>query len=75
MVDVEVDDSDALQATDANGVSGGNCDVVEEAEAHGVVGHRVMARRTDQAEGAFDPAVEEGIRGGEAPPDARRAAS
>ncbi len=51
VVDVPVDDRDALGAMGALGVAGGDDGVVEQAEAHGLVGLGVMARRPDGAEG------------------------
>jgi hypothetical protein len=51
VVDVEVDDGDALQAVLGHGVGGADGDVVEEAEAHGPVALGMVARRAHGAEG------------------------
>jgi len=54
MVHVEVDDRDTLQAMSLDGVTGGNTDVVEEAEAHRGRFFAMVAGRTHGTEGVLD---------------------
>ena len=52
MVDVDVDDRNPIEAT-AAGCRGRHGGIVIEAEAHGAVGFRMMARGPDQGERGF----------------------
>ena len=51
VVDVEIDDGDPCQAVRLQGMRGGDGDVVEEAEAHGLVAGGVVAGRAAGDEG------------------------
>ena len=52
VVDVEIEDRDALEAVRLDGVHGADRHVVEDAEAHGAIGRGVMPGRAHGAEGA-----------------------
>ena len=65
VVDVEVDDRDALEAAHVERVARGDGDVVEEAEAHRLVARRVMAGRAHRAERVGDVAVDDRVGGGD----------
>ena len=58
MVHVEIEDGDAVQPVDVQGVRGGARDVVVEAEPHGAVALGVMSRRPHTAEGIVGLAAE-----------------
>jgi len=61
VVDIEIDDGDFLEAMFLLEIFGGDGDVGEKAEAHGMVGLGVMAGRTDGGEGALDGAVHDRV--------------
>ena len=63
VVDVLVEDQDPLAAELADGVVGGQGDVVEQAEAHGPVGLGVVAGRPDQGQGLGRLAADHGLGG------------
>ena len=52
VVDVPIEDRDALEAELGLREAGGDGDVVEEAEAHGLAGECMVARRTHEREAA-----------------------
>ena len=66
VVDVPVDDQDALDAVGSLGVAGGDDDVVEDAEAHAEVGDGMVAGRADVGEDPRRPAGDGGIDRGHA---------
>ena len=61
---VPVDDGDAVDPMPGTEVAGGDGDVVEEAEAHGLVPLGVVSGRPVQAEGVGGGAGGDGIGGG-----------
>jgi hypothetical protein len=52
MVNVPVDDRDPLESENVLGVTRGDGDVVDEAEAHRAIGQRMVARRAHERESA-----------------------
>ena len=70
MVDVPVEDQDALGAAGVERVGGGDGDVVEQAEAHRPVALGVVARRPQGAEGELGLAGEQALGRPAAPPAA-----
>lgn len=63
VVDVPVDDEDAIEFEDIDGDASGDGDVVEEAEAHGAFHHGVVAWGTHEAEGGVVFASEDSLDG------------
>jgi len=63
VVNVEIDNGDFLELIFLLEIFGGDGDVGEEAEAHGVIGLGVMAGGTDGGEGALDGGVHDGVAG------------
>ena len=61
VVDVEIDDGDFLELVFLLEILGGDGDVGEEAEAHGMIGLGVMAGRPDGGKGAVHRAVHDGV--------------
>ena len=62
-MDVKIDDGDFLEVVFLLEIFGGDGDVGEEAETHGMIGLGVMAGRTDGGEGALDGAIDDGVAG------------
>ena len=62
-MDVEVDDGDALEAVHGQCARGAHGDVVDEAEAHRLAAHRVVAWRTHAAERVACGARHDGVGG------------
>ncbi|MCI0363184.1 MAG: hypothetical protein L0219_04835 [Phycisphaerales bacterium] len=54
VMDIPVDDEDALKVVVSDGMRGGDGDVVEETKAHGLSGFGVVAWGADEGEGATD---------------------
>ena len=54
VVNVPIGYKDSLQVVVFLCISGGDCDVVEDAESHAGVGCGMMPRRADRAEGGID---------------------
>ena len=65
VVNIEIDDGDALGAVLGAGVEPGDGGVGEQAEAHGAVGLGVMAGRAHLAEGVGGFAADDGVDRGE----------
>lgn len=65
VVDVPIDDEDAVDAPSFAGVAGGDGGVVVDAEAHAAGCGGVVAGGADGGEGVADVALEDGIDGGE----------
>lgn len=69
VVDVPIDDEDAIEAVTALGVAGGDGDVIKDAKAHAVAGIGVVTGWPDEAEGSVDGPGRDGIHGGESAAD------
>ena len=65
VVDVPVNDRDALEAAVRQRVVDRDGGVAEQAEAHAGVGHRVVPGRADERERVAHRAVEHGVHGGD----------
>ena len=63
MMYVKVDDGDSVEAAHVERMLGGDGDIVEQAETHGLAGPRMVARRSDRAKGVADLAIDNGVRG------------
>ncbi len=59
VVDIVVHNGDPLQTDVIEGVARGHGDVVDQAEAHGPPGGRVVSRRPHQREGVVGPALDD----------------
>ena len=65
VMDVDVDDGDALDSRLFERARDGDGDVVEEAEAHRAVRRRVVPGRANEAEGGIELAAQDRLRRGE----------
>ena len=63
---VEIDDGDSLDAVGRLGVTGGDGDIIDEAEAHGIARAGVMARRARGHESVVGPPRHHLVDGGDA---------
>ena len=67
MVDIPIHDQHTAEPMAALEVSGGNRDIIEQAEPHRMVPLGVMARRTDRAEGIVHSVRHNRVRRGQDP--------
>ena len=65
VVDIPIDDEDAIDAPGFAGVPSGDGGVIVDAEAHATGGGGVVSRGADGGEGVADAALDDGIDGGE----------